>query len=89
MLDSLLELVLRRLLELSSALLRLSSLIAALFSFLFCFLSNLINFLAATSFSQGIGIAQKKNTGLFSYTSKLSVVDPQKLGKKDALHLFV
>ena len=66
MLDSLLELVLRRLLELSSALLRLSSLIAALFSFLFCFLSNLINFLAATSFSQGIGIAQKKNTGLFS-----------------------
>ena len=61
MLDSLLlELVLRRLLELSSALLRLSSLIAALFSFLFCFLSNLINFLAATSFSQGIGMAKKR-----------------------------
>ena len=88
-LDLLLELVLRRLLLLSSAFLRLSALIASLSAFLFCFLSNLINFLAATSSFQGIGMAQKKNTGLFSYTSKLSVVDPQKLGKKDALHLFV
>ena len=89
MLDSLLELVLRRLRLLSSAFLRLSALIAALSAFLFCFLSNLINFLAATSFSQGIGMVQK-STGPFSWTSKLCVADtPKKLGEKSPHHFFV
>ena len=72
MLDSELELVLRQLLLLSSAFLRLSALIAALSAFLFCFLSNLINFLAATSFSQGIGMVQKRRVLNLAFNMRMA-----------------